>query len=87
MNEVALGCFIENGSQFRTGFDRLVFVAGLNRCKGLLADGLHAAFFSAVPLGAGRGLSVALNCGFGIGHDRKKFEKSFSVAGGGKLVA
>lgn len=69
MNEVALGSLVEHRGQLGTGFRSLFFVAGLNRNKGLLADGLHAAFLSTVPLGAGLGLSDALDCGFGIGHD------------------
>ena len=69
MNQITLGSFIEHGRQFVAGFGCFFFVAGFNRYKSLLADRFHAAFLSAIPLGASLGLSVALNCRFGICHD------------------
>jgi hypothetical protein len=69
MDQIALGGLVEHGCQLVAGFGGFFFVAGFNRNKSLLADGLHAAFLSAVPLGTGLGLTVALNCGFGVCHD------------------
>jgi len=84
MNQVALGCFVESRSQIRARFDCLFFVASFNCCESFLTKGFHAALVSAVALGAGRSLTDALDCGFGIGHDVLKFlEVDFRCEGAG----
>ena len=73
VDQVALGSFINVGSEKGTGLGGTFFVTSGDRGENSLAGRLETAFFRAVALGADDGLTCALDGRFVIGHGR--FEK------------